>query len=139
MITFNVQAHNSNYYIGHEPSNHSGNCWGDEDHALVLSIEQARALVEAWPGQMKIVISVKMSQMSPDAFERELFCARGGCWYVWPHRDRLIKQMACSHENVIYPDDQSPACCEDCGARHSGDRHWYDPTSGTMLNGELVL
>lgn len=80
MITFNVQAHNGNYYRGHEPSN-LGNCWtGDEAHALVLTIEQARALVQAWPGR-KIVVSVRAEPVSDERFAQELFCAGGGNWY----------------------------------------------------------
>ncbi len=81
MITFNVQAHNGNYYRGHEPSNTYGNCWGDEKDALVFTIEQARSLVEAWRGYLKIVISISAEPISDLAFRRELFCAKGGSWY----------------------------------------------------------
>jgi len=82
MITFNVQARNGNYYRGHEPKNGSGNCWDDEQgNALVLTIDQARTLVEAWPGFLNIVISVKSVPMTDADFKHELFCARGGTWY----------------------------------------------------------
>ena len=81
MITFNVQADNGNYYRGHEPVNGYGNCWGDEEVALVFTIEQARELVEAWPGHLNIVISVKSVPMTDETFGRELFCIGGGSWY----------------------------------------------------------
>jgi len=82
MITFNVQAHNGNYYRGHEPSNRYGNCWCvEQDGALVFTIEQARSLVEAWRSFLKIVVSVSAEPISAEAFKHELFCAKGGRWY----------------------------------------------------------
>jgi len=84
MITFNLQAHNGNYYRGHEPSNGSGNCWsGEEELALSFTIEQARKLAKIWRGHMNIVISLEAEAMTDEAFERELFCADGGSWYAW--------------------------------------------------------
>jgi hypothetical protein len=81
MITFNLQSHNGKYYRGHEPSN-LGNCWNDkEENALVLPIEWAKMIAEAWPWHTKIVISVKSDPISYDQFKRELFCAKGGNWY----------------------------------------------------------
>lgn len=85
MITFNAQAHNGNFYRGHEPANGYGNCWGDEEVALVFTIEQARRLYQAWPGRLKIVIAVKAVPMTDAEFEHELFCARGGTWYGYLH------------------------------------------------------
>ena len=83
MITFNMQAGNGNYYRGHEPANGYGNCWGDEEVALVFTIEQARELVSAWRGFLKIVIAVSSIPVSDGVFKRELFCAKGGRWYDW--------------------------------------------------------
>lgn len=83
MITFNLRAHNGNYYRGHEPSNHSGNCWSDLEHALTFSIGQAREIANAWKGHMNIVISLSSEPMTDKAFEREVFCAKGGNWFDW--------------------------------------------------------
>ncbi len=78
MITFNVQANTGNYYRGQEPSTKYGTCWSEErDDALVFTIEQARSLVEAWRGYLKIVISVSAEPISNKIFEHELFCAKG--------------------------------------------------------------
>ena len=87
MVTFSLQSRRTgNFYIGHEPRNGGENCWGDEDDALVLTIEQAIALAAAWHGnRMRIVVSlneeVTFAEAS-DGFERELFCCAGGDWYV---------------------------------------------------------
>lgn len=81
MITFNIRAHNGNYYRGHAPSNSYGNCWGDEKDAVVFTIEQARELVAAWRGYLGIVISVKSEAISDEIFQHEIFCAKGGSWY----------------------------------------------------------
>lgn len=91
MITFNVQAHNGNYYVGHEPSNRYGNCWGDDEKdALVFTIEQARKLVAAWRGFLKIAIAVSSEPMSDEVFKRELFCAKGGSWYDYEKEEKKI-------------------------------------------------
>ncbi len=82
MITFNLRAHNGNYYCGHEPSNDHG-VWGDQDHALVLSIEQARAMAKAWRGHLNIIIAIESEAMAETDFHREVFCAGGGNWYDW--------------------------------------------------------
>ena len=87
MITFIVQAHNGNYYCGHEPSNSHGNCWSDEEEALVFTIEQARELVAAWRGYLKIVISVKSEPITNEVFRREIFCAKGGHWYAFDEKN----------------------------------------------------
>lgn len=83
MITFCVQAHNGNYYRGHEPKNGFGNCWADSgSDALVFTIEQARELVAAWRGYLNIVIAVSsVPPLTDEQFKHELFCARGGTWY----------------------------------------------------------
>lgn len=81
MITFCVQALNGNFYRGHRPANGHGNCWADEADALVFTIEQARKLVEAWPGNLRIVISADSVPMTDEQFRHELFCARGGGWF----------------------------------------------------------
>ena len=82
MITFNIQAHNGNYYRGHKPANKHGNCWsGEQEDALVFTIEQARELVKAWQGYLEIVISVAAEPISDDQFKHELFCSKGGRWY----------------------------------------------------------
>lgn len=94
MITFNVQSHNGNFYRGHEPSNSHGNCWcGEEerDDALVFTIEQVRELVEAWSHYLNIVISVSAEPISDELFKRELFCAKGGCWYDY----KKVKEPFC--------------------------------------------
>lgn len=137
MITFNLKAHNNNYYRGHEPSNR-GNCWDDEEHALTFSIEHARQIASAWPGHIGIVISVKDTPITDEAFERELFCAAGGEWHIWPHRKHLNKQMMCSHDDVFLKNGDT-VTCKDCEARHTGDSRWYDPKSGTMLDSSLKL
>ncbi len=140
MITFNVQAHNKNYYRGHEPANGHGNCWaGEQDEALVFTIDQARKLVAAWPGFLKIVISVRSYPMTDREFRRELFCAGGGNWYHWPHIDRLRRQMACDHAVTTLV--RKKAICSGCAAAADAgaDRRWYDPISGTMLDDDLVL
>lgn len=129
MITFNLQAGISgNYYRGHEPSS---NCWGDEDVALVLTIEQAREIVKAWPGRLSIVIAVSVTPMSPYSFDHEMFCIRGGNWYHYRHRSRLNKQKHCSHH-------MRGQDCKFCGARHSEGGYWCDPETGTTINEELV-
>ena len=91
MITFNVQAHNGNYYRGHAPSNGYGNCWGYEQDALVFTIEQARELVAAWKGYLKIVISTKSEPMTDEEFKHELFCAKGGHWYDYEEIETIEK------------------------------------------------
>jgi len=127
MITFNLQTNNGNYYRGHEPSNH-GNCWSSEEHALVLTIEQARAIASAWPGYMKISISVKSEPISEEKFLRELYCIGGGSWHDWPHRHALARMRACCHSSII--DSQNCSC----GAkRTSPNEHWYDPGSGKRV------
>ena len=84
MITFNVQAPNGNYYRGHAPSNDHGNCWTSKSsNALVFTLDQARKLVKTWGHYLKIVISVESKPMSKKAFQRELFCAKGGDWYEY--------------------------------------------------------
>lgn len=88
MITFNVCASNGNFYRGHEPANGHGNCWSDcVNDALVLTIDQARALVAAWPGCLTIQVAIKSEPMSPEAFQHELFCAQGGRWYDYDIRE----------------------------------------------------
>lgn len=134
MITFNVRANNGNYYRGHEPSN-SGNCWSDEERALVMTIQQARKLVRVWPSYLNIVISVKAEPITDEQFERELFCASGGSWYLWPHIADLQKQLDCEHETVTGA--KSKVICSDCAAAAGRDRRWYDPRSGTMLDSKL--
>lgn len=139
MITFNVQAHNDNFYRGHRPANGHGNCWSDERRdALVFTIDQARKLVETWPGRLKIVIAIQAVPMNAGDFERELFCAGGGNWYHWPHRDRLRRQMKCCHgdEHITMMAEQRRC---DCGAVADERDRWYDPASGTMLDTDLVL
>ena len=138
MITFNVQAHNNNYYCGHKPCNGHGNCWtGKQDEALVFTIDQARKLVTAWTGcGLNIVISVRSVPMTEASFERELFCASGGQWYHWPHLDRLRLQMKCEHKETTIV--RAITICSDCAAAMSAGR-WYDPVSGTMLDNDLVL
>lgn len=88
MITFNIRAHNGNFYRGHEPSNSHDNCWGDEYDALVFTIEQARQLVEAWRRYLEIVISVKAESIPDKQFKRELFCAKGGSWYDYEREQK---------------------------------------------------
>ena len=132
MITFNLQARNGNYYIGHEPSNNSGNCWGDEKDALVLTIDQARILAEACPSHMRIVISVKSEPMGRDEFLREAYCAMGGNWYHYPHRDRLAKMVKCDHH-------MRGQKCKLCGALAHDGGYWYDPITGVKIMGDLKL
>ena len=86
-ITFNVQAHNGNYYIGHEPANGKGNCWGDQKDALVFTIEQARELIKVWARYLTIVIAVESVPIIDEYFQTELYCIRGGSWYAYkrPH------------------------------------------------------
>lgn len=136
MITFNLQANNGNYYIGHEPSNHSGNCWGDESHALVLTIDQARALACAWPGYMKIVVAMKSEPLTSEQFLRELFCASGGKWYLWPHREKLTEQKACQH--LAVNDLGKVKTCGACGAASNREGHWYNQETGVTLEKGLV-
>lgn len=83
MITFNIQAHNGNYYRGHEPSNKYGNCWccEQQEGALVFTIEQARELVKVWKNYLQIIIAPSANPMKQADFEHELFCAKGGSWY----------------------------------------------------------
>ena len=84
MITFNIQANNSNYLCSHGPSNNHVSCWtGEECKALVFTIEQARELVNTWPGFLKIVIAVYATPISDEDFKHELFCAKGGSWYAY--------------------------------------------------------
>ena len=141
-VTFSLEAGSSNnFYRGHEPSNSSANCWGSEDAALVLTIDQARALAAAWHGnRMQIVISLKEEVTFADAtdgFERELFCCAGGDWYVWPHRERLAAMVRCNHSRVA---DR----CEHCDASWYGgpgsvQGYWYDSISGRTINEELKV
>jgi len=85
MITFNIQARNKNYLMSQKP--HSGNCWtGEVEDALVLTIEQARALVESWHGYLNIVIAVSAEPITDAQFKRELFCVQGGKWFDYPGR-----------------------------------------------------
>ena len=88
MITFNMVARNGNFYRGHEPCNVHGNCWGDEDSALVFTIDQARELIGGgiWGG-LRIVVSVKSEPMSDWKFRKELFCAQGGNWHDYLEDD----------------------------------------------------
>lgn len=82
MITFNIQAHNNNYYRGHKPSNKYGNCWcTKQEDALVFTIEQARELAKAWKNYLQITIALSANPMKQTDFEHELFCAKGGSWY----------------------------------------------------------
>ena len=79
MITFNIQAGNGNYYRGHEPANGCGNCWcGEEKDALVFTIEQARELVSAWRGFLKIVIAVSSIPASDEVLSGNCFVQRVG-------------------------------------------------------------
>ncbi len=84
MITFNIQAHNGNYYRGHEPSNKYGNCWcskQEQENALVFTIEQTRELTKVWKGHLQIIIALSSNPMEQADFEHELFYAKGGRWY----------------------------------------------------------
>jgi len=103
MITFNIQADNGNYYRGHKPSNKCGNCWSDEEDALVLTIEQAREIANAWCGFMKIIISCKSNPISNEEFQRELFCAKGGRWYDYKpkEKDESIKCGIAKVDSII--------------------------------------
>ena len=134
MWTFNLEASRTgNFYSGHEPGNHSSNCWSDRENALVLSLEQARELWTHWKGT-KIVIEVTdKPSMSPYDFDHELFCVRGGNWYHYRHRSRLTKMKGCSHH--LHGDS-----CKYCGANWCGgaDGYWYDSITGTTINEELV-
>jgi hypothetical protein len=81
MITFNIKAHNGNYLVTHAPS--GSNCWGDVDKALVLTIEQAREIMDdnKFTSYMHIEISHKSEPLSKEDFGRELFCIKGGGWF----------------------------------------------------------
>ncbi|MCK5617062.1 hypothetical protein KAR91_85155 [Candidatus Pacearchaeota archaeon] len=140
MITFNIQAHNNNYYCGHKPCNGHGNCWASlEADALVFTLDQARKVVTAWPGFLKIVIAIGSVPMTGPDFERELFCAGGGSWYHYPHLDRLRRQMGCDH--AVTTVVKGVKICDACAAAVAVDEgnRWYDPVSGTMLDNDLVL
>lgn len=135
MITFNVRARNGHFYCGHEPGHVSGNCWGDEDKALVLTLNQARRLCRVWPGYLKIEIAVKSIPIADEHFEQELFCASGGEWYLWRHLKRLQRQLSCKHKEVTVV--RGKTICSACAGAHHQDRCWYDPVSGTMLDSKL--
>jgi len=87
MITFNLQAHNGNYYRGHEPCNHSGNCWTDEEvFAMVFTIDQVRKIMahdSAVSSNLNITISIKSNPITDDECDREIFCLDGGYYYDW--------------------------------------------------------
>ena len=85
MLTFNIQAPNTNYYRGHRPSNKSSNCWiCDKEDALNVSIEQARVLLEIkWISNCNVVISLSSTPISDEECEQELFCLNGGRWYEY--------------------------------------------------------
>jgi hypothetical protein len=136
-VTFSLEAGScNNFYRGHEPHNRYANCWGDEDDALVLTIEQARALAAAWHGnRMRIVVSLKEEVTFADAtdgFEREMFCAAGGEWFAFPHRERLAKMVRCDHLVLANR-------CKHCGALWCGDHggFWYDGRTGRTIDEEL--
>jgi hypothetical protein len=82
LTTYNIQFRNGNYFFGHEPGNGDSAVTGDQWKALVLTIEQARAIVKARRGGT-IVISVEEEPISDDQFKRELHCIAGGSWYDW--------------------------------------------------------
>ncbi len=138
MITFSLQSgRTGNFYRGHEPSNVSSNCWADQDDALVLTIEHARALAAAQHGGLNIVISVKAElTFTTDGyfFQRELFCAAGGDWYVFPHRCRLASMLKCDHH-------REGNKCKHCGAHwcNAAVGYWYDSITGRTLNEELKV
>ncbi len=89
MLTYNIQAQNGNFYRGHKPSNHFGNCWAsvhDRDHALVFTIAQARDIITCKSvvcRDANIVISIKYNPISDDECNREIFCLSGGYYYDW--------------------------------------------------------
>jgi hypothetical protein len=138
MITFNIQARNGNYFRGHEPCNgHSGPWATEAEDALVLTIDQARAIVEVWPSYLNIVIAPKAEPISSEQFDRELFCASGGRWYTWPHREILGRRIKCSHNWVCIV--EKPNFCLDCGAKRAEGGYWYCPTTGATLTGDLKV
>jgi hypothetical protein len=84
MLTFNLQAHNDNYYGGHEPGRgNGGSLWQSEpEKALCLTLQQARAICKIW--RLRIVIAYDAVPTYPEGdgrFRQELFCAaRAGSW-----------------------------------------------------------
>lgn len=133
MLTFNLEAvRTGNFYSGHEPCNRSSNCWSDREHALVLSLEQARELWKSWPGTSIEIAVTDKPVMSPYDFGHELFCVRGGNWFHYRHRSRLAKMKDCSHH--LRGDS-----CKYCGAFwQDGGKYWYDSITGATINKELV-
>ena len=83
MITFNLKAGNSNYLKTHAPS--GSNCWGDEDEALVLTLDQAREIIEEckFYSHPQIVISRKSTPITDDDYHQELFCIKGVNWFYF--------------------------------------------------------
>ncbi len=96
MLTFNIQAGNKNYYRGHKPSNHYGNCWGDRKSALPFSIDQAREWMRVskmWTIHHIVIDVEHESPISSYAWEREKFCLDGGYFEDFEEKTKKIKDF----------------------------------------------